>query len=205
MMPIFDDNNNQIGHAVVRHDITQMKQYEQMSITDPLTHIFNRRYFNNIIAEEINRANLEKKTLCFIILDVDHFKKYNDTYGHIAGDQALITIAETLKQNLQEDTDYPFRLGGEEFGILFHADDETKALEFSEKIRKNIAELKIPHSSSDVANYVTASLGLVVINFHEQTADKDEFYRLADSALYSAKENGRDQVFLHQNDEMEFF
>jgi len=205
MMPIFDDNNNQIGHAVVRHDITQMKQYEQMSITDPLTHIFNRRYFNNIIEEEINRANLEKKTLCFIILDVDHFKKYNDTYGHIAGDQALITIAETLKQNLQKDTDYPFRLGGEEFGILFYADDETKALEFSEKIRKNIAELNIPHSSSDVANHVTASLGLVVINFHEQTADKDEFYRLADSALYSAKENGRDQVFLHQNDEMEFF
>ena len=73
------------------------------------------------------------------------------------------------------------------------------------KIKDNIAELHIPHSSSEVTNFVTASLGLVVINFKEQTADKDEFYRLADSALYSAKENGRNQVFLHQNDEMEFF
>jgi len=204
-MPILDDNHNLLGQVVVRHDITQMKQYEQMSITDPLTQIFNRRYFNNIIAEQIERAKTDKTTLCLIILDVDHFKKYNDTYGHIAGDNALIAIADTLKNSLQKESEYPFRLGGEEFGVLFNADNETQALEFSEKIRKNIVELNIPHSSSDVASYVTASLGLVAINFQEQTADKDEFYRLADSALYSAKENGRDQVFLHQNDEMEFF
>ncbi|MGB5867895.1 MAG: GGDEF domain-containing protein [Arcobacteraceae bacterium] len=182
-----------------------MKQYEQMSITDPLTQVFNRRYFNDVISQEINRAKRDKTILCFIILDVDYFKKYNDTYGHIAGDEALIAIANTLKNSLHRAGDYPFRLGGEEFGALFSAVNETNALNFAEQIRKNISDLRIPHSSSEVTNYVTASLGLIVVDFKEQTADKDEFYRLADSALYSAKENGRNQVFLHQNDEMEFF
>jgi len=204
-LPIYNDDNVKLGNAVVRHDITQMKQYEKMSITDPLTQVFNRRHFNDVIEQEINRAKRENKTLCLIILDVDYFKKYNDTYGHIAGDNALISIANTLKNSLHRASDYPFRLGGEEFGALFNADNESNALKFAEEIRKNIADLQIPHSSSEVTNFVTASLGLVVINFKEQTADKDEFYRIADSALYSAKENGRNQVFLHQNDEMELF
>jgi len=204
-LPIYNDDNVKLGNAVVRHDITQMKQYEKMSITDPLTQVFNRRHFNDVIKQEINRAKRENKTLCLIILDVDYFKKYNDTYGHIAGDNALISIANTLKNSLHRASDYPFRLGGEEFGALFNADNESNALKFAEEIRKNIADLQIPHSSSEVTNFVTASLGLVVINFKEQTADKDEFYRIADSALYSAKENGRNQVFLHQNDEMELF
>lgn len=204
-MPMLDENNRKLGEVLVRHDITLMKQYEQMSITDPLTQVFNRRHFNDVIEQEINRAKREKTTLCLIILDVDYFKKYNDSYGHIAGDEALISIASSLKNSLRRVGDYPFRLGGEEFGVLFSAESEEKALKFAEKIKDNIAELHIPHSSSEVTNFVTASLGLVVINFKEQTADKDEFYRLADSALYSAKENGRNQVFLHQNDEMEFF
>lgn len=205
MLPIFDHENKKLGEAIVRHDITQMKQYEKMAITDPLTQVYNRRYFNEVIAKEIEHANRDKTILSLIILDVDYFKKYNDTYGHIAGDEALIAIANTLKNSLRNDRDYPFRLGGEEFGVVFSAKDDNEAFEFAENIRRNIAELQIPHSSSEANDYVTASLGLVAIDFSVQTADKDEFYRIADSALYSAKENGRNQVFLHQNDEMELF
>ena len=204
-MPIYDEDHNKIGEVVVRYDITQKKQYEEMAITDPLTQIYNRRHFNNIIEKEINRANREKSILCLIILDVDYFKKYNDTYGHIAGDEALKAVAGSLKESLHRGSDYPFRLGGEEFGVLFTAESEEKALEFSEQIRANIEALQIPHSSSEVTDHVTASLGLVVIDFNEVTADKDEFYRIADSALYQAKEGGRNQVFLHVNDEMELF
>ena len=204
-MPIYDANNTKIGEVVVRYDITQKKQYEEMAITDSLTQIYNRRHFNNIIEQEINRANREKLILCLIILDVDYFKKYNDTYGHIEGDNALKSVAKTLKDNLKRGSDYPFRLGGEEFGILFISENETKALEFAEDIRRSIEDLHIPHSSSEVTDHITASLGLVAIDFNEVTADKDEFYRLADSALYQAKENGRNQVFLHANDEMELF
>ena len=204
-MPIYDANNTKIGEVVVRYDITQKKQYEEMAITDSLTQIYNRRHFNNIIEQEINRANREKLILCLIILDVDYFKKYNHTYGHIEGDNALKSVAKTLKDNLKRGSDYPFRLGGEEFGILFISENETKALEFAEDIRRSIEDLHIPHSSSEVTDHITASLGLVAIDFNEVTADKDEFYRLADSALYQAKENGRNQVFLHANDEMELF
>ena len=190
---------------VVRYDITEKKLYEQMAITDPLTQIYNRRHFNNIIEKEINRANREKLILCLIILDVDYFKKYNDTYGHIAGDDALKAVAGSLKENLKRGSDYPFRLGGEEFGVLFIAESEDKAVEFAENIRKHIEDLQIPHSGSEVTDHVTASLGLVAIDFNEVTADKDEFYRIADSALYQAKETGRNKVFLHVNDEMELF
>jgi len=205
LMPIFDKNNNQTGEVVVRHDITEKKQYEKMAITDPLTHIYNRRYFNEVIEREINRAKREQTILCFVILDVDYFKKYNDTYGHIAGDKALISVAHTLRDSLHRGSDYAFRLGGEEFGVIFNVKNENQAFLLSDKIRNNIESLNIAHSSSDVSDHLTASLGLVSIDFKELTADKDELYRLADSALYLAKENGRNQVFLHENDEMELF
>jgi len=205
LMPIFNENNKALGEVLVRHDITEKKQYEQMSITDPLTHIYNRRYFNEIINREINRAKRERTMLCFVILDVDYFKKYNDTYGHVAGDESLISVAHTLRDSLHRASDYSFRLGGEEFGLLFSTNNETQALHLANKIKNNIEELNIAHSSSDVSKYLTVSLGLVCIDFAELTADKDELYRLADSALYLAKEKGRNQVFLHINDEMEFF
>lgn len=205
IMPIFDENNIQTGEVIVRHDITEKKYYEKMAITDPLTHIYNRRHFNEVIEREINRAKREQTILCFVILDVDYFKKYNDTYGHIAGDKALISVAHTLRDSLHRGSDYTFRLGGEEFGVIFNAKNEKQAVQLSDKIRNNIEKLNIVHSSSDVSSHLTASLGLVSIDFAELTADKDELYRLADSALYLAKENGRNQVFLHENDEMEFF
>lgn len=205
-MPILDDDNVKIGEVVVRYDITQKKQFEEMAITDPLTHLYNRRYFNDIIEREINRAKREKFILCFIVLDIDFFKKYNDTYGHIAGDTTLVSVAKALQDSLKRGGDYAFRLGGEEFGVVFSSENEEKALEFGEKIRKNIEDLNIAHTSSEVTNHVTASLGLAVIDFSQNlTADKDEIYRIADSALYSAKENGRNQVYLHVNDEMELF
>ena len=205
LMPIFDENNTQTGQVLVRCDISEKKIYEKLSITDPLTQLYNRRHFNYILSQEISRATRSKSILCFIVLDVDYFKKYNDSYGHKAGDDALIAVATTIKQSLLRGGDFSFRLGGEEFGAIFSAKDEQHAFEFVDKIRKDIEALKIQHSSSEVSDYVTASIGLLVVDFATTGVDEDAFFTMTDNALYIAKEQGRNRVVIHQSETLELF
>jgi len=205
VMPILDDDGMEIGEVIVRYDITQKKVFEKLSVTDPLTLLYNRRYFNEILAREINRAKRENSTLSFIILDVDYFKKYNDSNGHKAGDNALISIANRLKSTLQRGGDFAFRLGGEEFGVIFSRQDREKSLEFAELLRKNIENLKITHSASAVSEYITISLGLLHVDFSKMDVSEDGFYSMADDALYIAKNEGRNRVIIHENDDFELF
>ena len=205
LMPVFDENNTQTGQVLVRHDITEKKIYEQLSITDALTQLYNRRHFNHILTQEISRATRNKSILCFIVLDVDYFKKYNDSYGHKAGDDALISVAKALKNSLHRGGDFAFRLGGEEFGAIFSADDENHAFEFADAIRADIEALNIQHSNSEVSDHITVSIGLLVVDFATTGIDEDNFFTLADNALYIAKDNGRNRVVIHQNETLELF
>jgi diguanylate cyclase (GGDEF) domain len=126
-------------------------------------------------------------------MDVDHFKQYNDTYGHQMGDDALAKIGRTLKNSLQRADDYCFRLGGEEFGVVFKTDSKQKAFTFAESIRKNIENLKIEHKGNSASPFVTVSMGLVCKNANEiESADK--IYKEADDLLYRAKSQGRNQT-----------
>ena len=205
VMPILDDNGSEIGEVIVKYDITQKKIFEQLSITDALTMLYNRRHFNNLLSREINRAKREKVSLSFIILDIDYFKKYNDANGHKAGDEALISVANALKNLLHRGSDYAFRLGGEEFGIIFSRQNKEKSLEFAENIRKSIEDLKIIHSGSLVSKYLTISLGLLVVDFSEVFIDENGFYTMADDALYLSKERGRNRVSIHESNDLELF
>ncbi len=205
VMPILDEDGVQIGEVIVRYDITEKKSFEKLSITDALTDLYNRRYFNDVLTREIHRATRKKSTLSFIIIDIDYFKKYNDTYGHNAGDKALVSVSESIKKSLHRGGDFAFRLGGEEFGIIFSGLNKEQSLEFAEQIRANIEELNIPHSNSAVSSHITISLGLVVIDFAEDNVDENGFYTMADSALYKAKESGRNKVYMHENNELDFF
>lgn len=205
VMPILDDDGKEIGEVIVRYDITQKKVFEKLAVTDPLTLLHNRRHFNEILTREINRAKRENSTLSFIILDIDYFKKYNDSNGHKAGDTALISVANALKSALQRGGDFAFRLGGEEFGIIFSREGREKSLEFAESIRKKIEDLKIPHSASEVSKYITISLGLLHVDFSGVNVNEDGFYSMADDALYIAKKEGRNKVVIHENDDLELF
>jgi diguanylate cyclase (GGDEF)-like protein len=204
VMPIFDDDNIKIGEVIVNYDVTDKKTFEKLSITDGLTGLYNRRYFNETLKREINRALRDKEYLSFLILDIDFFKKYNDSYGHDAGDKALIRVAHTLQDSLQRGGDFAFRLGGEEFGVLFSKENEKDSFALAEKIRKNIEALKIEHSNSSVAKCITVSVGLLNVNFANESVDEHGFYTMADDALYQAKEN-RNKVVMYENDELEFF
>ena len=204
-VPIYDENDKELGYASVQFDITEYKELEKLAITDGLTGLYNRRYFNEILTREINRAIRAKTTLSFMMLDIDYFKKYNDSYGHDAGDKALIAVSNVLKISMHRGSDFAFRLGGEEFGILFVQTSEEDSIDIAEKVRQAIADLGIEHSNSLAEKYVTVSIGLLVVDFNEESVDEQGFYTMADDALYQAKEAGRNQVVLYENDEMEFF
>ena len=191
--PDCDINGNIIGYTALRHDISDKKKIEEIAITDGLTSLFNRRHFDVIFPQEIKRNKRDKGLLVFVLMDIDHFKQYNDTYGHQGGDTTLIQVATTLKNTLNRPGDFTFRLGGEEFGLLYHVQQEEEALIIANKARVNIENINIEHTGNSASKYVTISSGLYIIDANDNNSPSD-IYQKADDALYKAKKNGRNQV-----------
>lgn len=190
--PTFSKDGSIIGYSSIRYDITDKKKLEIISITDGLTNIYNRRFFNEIFPKIINNAKRKNELICFLFMDIDHFKLYNDNYGHQKGDDVLVSFAKCLKDSLHRFTDFAFRLGGEEFAIIYQADDKEKAKDFANVIRKNIEDLKIEHKFNSASAYITASMGLICKNAVE--IEYDKIYKEADDLLYEAKKSGRNQI-----------
>ena len=195
--PVFDNKEEIISYTAVREDITDKKIIEEISITDGLTNIYNRRYFDEIFPKIINEAKRKNELVAFVFMDIDHFKQYNDNYGHQKGDEVLINFAACLKQSLHRSSDYTFRLGGEEFAVVYQMETKEKAVEFANNLRKNIENLKIEHKYSSVSSYITASMGLICKNANEIVID--EIYKQADDLLYQAKRSGRNQVKVNED------
>lgn len=163
------------------------------SITDSLTGLANRRYFDEALSTEFYRLKRSGSTLSLIILDVDYFKKFNDSYGHIAGDNCLRQIGITLKTIVGRAPDIVARYGGEEFVAILPETEDNGAEALAERIRKAVEELAIPHSASDTAEHVTVSLGVVTV-YTTKLALPQQVVALADEALYCAKKRGRNRV-----------
>lgn len=191
--PTFDLYGNKVGYTAIRQDITDRKLVEKISITDGLTDIYNRRHFDTIFPEMLQSSKRSKEYISFLIMDVDHFKQYNDTYGHQMGDKVLIEIAKTLKRSLKREDDFCFRLGGEEFGVVFNTDDKEEALKYSNQIKDNIEGMGIEHANNSASDYVTASMGLICLR-RDEIESEDVIYKEADGLLYKAKEQGRNTV-----------
>jgi diguanylate cyclase (GGDEF)-like protein len=166
---------------------------EQASYTDSLTSMFNRRYFNIVYEREFKRALRSNRPLIFMMLDIDFFKQYNDTYGHIQGDQALQAVALALKTTLQRPGDYPFRLGGEEFGIIVTDIDCQSGYSMGEKVRAYVENLHIEHKGSKILPTLSVSIGAICIT-PTPGMSEDALIHAADTNLYAAKERGRNQV-----------
>jgi len=175
---------------------TVNRQQKELLVIDGLTEIYNRRYFNEVFPKEIDRAKRESKYFSFIILDIDFFKQYNDTYGHQAGDTTLKRVAKQLKDQLQRASDYAFRLGGEEFGVIFSGLDFDHSYHLANQIRESIESLSIEHKNSKASKVVTVSVGLAIIdpNDSKSSTNPDLIYKTADEALYMAKKEGRNRV-----------
>jgi len=146
----------------------------KLSITDNLTGLFNQRHFHNKLKEEVNRANRQNHPLSLIILDLDNFKKYNDTYGHLAGDRMLAQAGKIILSNIRENVDTAFRYGGDEFAIILVEADKEIVLNTSERIKKGFEE----------GDGVTASLGFAT---YQKEMDGNDLIALADKDLYESK------------------
>ena len=169
------------------------KKLEELSITDQLTSLFNRRHFENIFEQELRRAKRDSCAITYILFDIDFFKKLNDTYGHHYGDQALKKIGAKLKEICRRPTDYAFRVGGEEFAVISVGNQTDNTNKFAEIIRQTILDLKIENAPSNVHKYLTISVG-AVSKIPTQENDIYDLMKEADLLLYQAKNKGRNCV-----------
>jgi diguanylate cyclase (GGDEF)-like protein len=194
-------NGKQIGLVYVydlrnirnlENNIKQLEKEVDKIYYDPLTGIYNRRYFDENLKRIIKLLSRSKGVISLLMVDIDFFKDYNDTYGHGAGDRCLKIIAETLKNTITRSEDFVVRYGGEEFIIVLPNTDEEGARLLAENMLKNIRNCNIPHSASDVAKHVTISIG-VATGMVEYTSNGADLVKISDEMLYKSKRNGRDR------------
>lgn len=173
------------------------EKLQQLSRLDALTGIANRGYFNEVFLNEYKRSYRDKLTLSLAIIDIDFFKKYNDFYGHISGDNCLKIVAEAITNEARRNSDFIARYGGEEFVIILPNTDLNGAKLVGEKIVDAVASLNIPHETSTICPVVTVSVGIATLTDFD-TCDCTCLLQRADNALYSAKDNGRNRVEAYQ-------
>ncbi|GAK51507.1 putative diguanylate cyclase with GGDEF domain [Candidatus Moduliflexus flocculans] len=169
------------------------QQLQRLANLDGLTQVANRRKFDAYLAQEWKRHVRESQPLSLIMGDIDFFKRYNDTYGHVQGDECLKQIAAALRNNARRPADLVARYGGEEFCVILPNTDEEGAIRVAAGIQTDIQMLRIEHNASDVSPYVTLSIG-VATTIPDQRQTADELIETADKALYHAKMQGRDRV-----------
>jgi len=172
---------------------------------DPLTGIYNRRYLEETLRKNIKELSSSGSFISIMMVDVDLFKKYNDTYGHSEGDICLIAVAKTLLLGVTRENDYVARYGGEEFVVVLPDTDEHGARLTADRLLEKMVERAIPHAKSDIADCVTISIGVTTIKV-KNTDNGLDYIKYADDALYKSKQGGRNRYtfvqYKDKNDEI---
>lgn len=171
------------------------KQMEQLSITDQLTGLNNRMYFSKSYPKEWKRCSRLKIPLSILLVDLDHFKHINDSYGHIAGDECLRKVAKVMRSEIKRDTDVIARYGGEEFIIILPNQDLASSAEFAKKLVSNTAEIELIWEDKPIL--VTCSIGVASM-IPDRNVDSELLLKAADDAMYQAKAQGRNQYCIDQ-------
>ena len=172
--------------------LQQAAEFERLSLTDPLTQIPNRLYFEQRLADEWSRSFRESESIAFMLIDIDHFKSINDTYGHPFGDQCLVSVAAVLRSNLYRDVDILARYGGEEFVVALPGIGPADALLVAERLRTAVADLKLEAEGKPVP--LTCSIGVATVSPRFAPGHVAAAIDQADRALYAAKGAGRNRV-----------
>jgi diguanylate cyclase (GGDEF)-like protein len=198
--PIYDAQGKLLAVVETLRDMSSQKkaqtELERLAAADGLTGIANRRSFDEKLAREWSRASRDDLPLTLIMIDVDHFKLFNDKYGHHTGDDCLRKIANVLAQAVFRPFDLVARYGGEEFAVILPVIDMEGAYTVASRIREGLARLAIPHNASELG-VVTLSIGIASMVPHKGMA-ANTLVEMADSALYEAKHAGRNRVIMRQ-------
>lgn len=168
-------------------------ELENLAILDELTQIFNRRYFNLVLEKEIKRHQRSQNPISLIICDVDFFKNYNDTLGHLQGDKCLKELAQIIKECINRPFDSAIRYGGEEFVVILPNTDENGVMTVATRIKERISYSSLPHPESKISPYVTMSFGITTI-IPDNNIQQEELLSRADEALFESKRNGRNKI-----------
>lgn len=211
--PINDDVGKVRYFVGIQKDVSETEEYRrrledsqrrlkrahqnmvQLSRHDALTGLANRRHLDEALAHEWRRSARADRSLTALMIDVDHFKLYNDAFGHPAGDECLRKVADTLRARCRRPSDVVGRYGGEEFLVLLAGLDADRAVRMAETLREGVESLAIPHPSSPAARRVTISVGAACVHPHAE-GSPEELIRQADGALYQAKRAGRNRVIM---------
>lgn len=191
IIPLIDIFENHYGYMAVRQDISAEKRLEEISVTDPLTGVFNRRKIDEVLNSEYIRFKRSQSCFSLILLDIDHFKRCNDTYGHQIGDTVLVEVTKILKDNIRE-VDVLGRWGGEEFLIICLDTDIDGVTKLAEILKDKIEHHTFPHVQT-----ITCSFGVSTI---KSDLDTSSLIRITDDALYVAKSEGRNCVRVAKED-----
>jgi len=183
-----------------KDEVGTFHDFFHLTIIDQLTGIYNRRYFDGNLKKIIKLHSRTGCSLSVLMIDIDHFKRYNDIYGHDAGDNCLRTVAAALSQCVIRDEDFVARYGGEEFTAVLPNTDENGARFVAERMLEKVRECNIPHETSDIAGIITVSIGGTtgVINHLQNGSD---YIKSADKALYESKRNGRNRYTFRKLEE----
>lgn len=181
-----------LARLMARHD-QAVAMLQQLARLDGLTRLENRRSFDERLMVEWRRAMRSKRPLSVLFIDIDHFKEYNDRYGHQAGDAALTAVARCIEANLLRSSDFAARYGGEEFVVVLPETDEAGAHTVAQTLRRTVCELDI--ASVGAGRRVTVSIGAATWSGHA-ARDASAIVKAADEALYLAKAAGRNTVFM---------
>ena len=188
--------NPQIVAARIRNHLSLKRRLdvlELMSAVDAMTGVPNRRRFDEYMDQEWRRGNRNQYPLSLLMIDIDHFKKYNDTYGHQKGDECLRNVAHEIQQHLRRPSDMVARYGGEEFSIILPDTPLDAALALAGRIRSGIEDLNLEHTGSDTFGHVTISIG-VATKVPEDEHSIVSFIKAADKCLYTSKNGGRNRI-----------
>jgi diguanylate cyclase (GGDEF)-like protein len=178
------------NHLALKHHRDKL---DRLSFIDSLTGISNRRAFDEYLLREWKRSERAGKALSLVMLDIDNFKTYNDTYGHAAGDECLKLVAQNLSDCLLKPYDFVARYGGEEFACILPETDNAGAILVAKRIRETINLKRILHSDSSIAPHITISIGVASINPTDKH-DTQQFVKIADQMLYTAKKEGKNTI-----------
>ncbi|MGI6150521.1 MAG: diguanylate cyclase [Christensenellales bacterium] len=185
-------SNEQIEQQKVELEIAN-QTLQKLSYKDQLSGVWNRRKYDQMIEKEWRRCLRHQRPIAILLVDIDFFKEFNDSYGHMAGDTCLVQIGEVLNHSLNRSTDMVARYGGDEFVVLLPETEKEEAMRTAEMLRQKVEALRIPHASSTVSDYVTVTIGVTSLVPNQDLGHADLF-GFTDKALYEAKSEGKNQV-----------